>query len=362
MENLEKLDQKFFLKKKILVTGHTGFKGTWLSYSLILLGAKVYGLSLPIDRVKNKLFTDLGLNKNKKIINNYFDISDYSKLKTYIRKVRPDIIFHLAAQPLVLESFKKPYETFYTNVIGTLNILEIFRSHKNINALMVITSDKVYKNSERKKYFKEGDPLGGDDPYSCSKSCADLISHSYKYSFISNDKKRGLATIRAGNVIGYGDYSPNRIFVDLFKSIKTKKIKIRNPKAVRPWQDITDITRAYLLLSKKLFKEPLKYSGSWNFGPDKRDKNYSVGDISKIFVEKIKGIKIEFKSSITEKYDKLEKNFLKLDTDKSKSNLGFKNNLNVKSSIEKNLELSKNIMKKNEKEFFESYLKENIIK
>ena len=362
MENLEKLDTKFFFKKKILVTGHTGFKGTWLTYSLVMLGAKVYGLSLPIDKKRNKLFTELGLDKNKKITNKYFDVSDYNKLTAYINKVRPELIFHLAAQPLVLESFKKPYETFYTNIIGTLNILEIFRNYKSIKSLMVITSDKVYKNSEKKKYFKEDDSLGGDDPYSSSKSCADLISLSYNYSFIADNINKGIATIRAGNVIGYGDYSPNRIFVDLFKSIKTKKIKIRNPKAVRPWQDITDITRAYLQLSKKLFKEPLKYSGSWNFGPDKKNKDYNVDEISRIFVENIKGIRIELKKNKDKKYDKLEKKVLKLDTDKSKSKLGFENNFNIKSSIEKNLKLSKDIMKKKEIEVFEKYLKENILK
>ncbi len=345
-----------------MVTGHTGFKGTWLTYSLIILGAKVYGISLPINKVRNKLFTDLGLDKNKKIINKYFDVSNYSRLKTYIKKIRPDIVFHLAAQPLVLESFKKPYATFYTNIIGTLNILEIFRDYKKIKSLMVITSDKVYKNSENKKYFKEDDSLGGDDPYSSSKSCADLISLSYKYSFLDNSKNRGIATIRAGNVIGYGDYSPNRIFVDLFKSIKTKKIKVRNPKAVRPWQDITDITRAYLILSKKLYKEPLKYGGSWNFGPDKKDKDYNVGEISRIFAEKIKGIEIELKKNKDKKYDKLEKKVLKLDTNKSKSKLGFKNKFDLKSSIEKNLKLSKSIKKNKEKEVFINYLKENILK
>jgi len=257
---------KFFKNKRVLVTGASGFKGSWLSYSLYLMNAKVYGLGIKINK-NEKLFNQLNL-KNK-INFKYVDIRNYQKLKKYIFFSKPSVIFHLAAQPIVSESYENPAKTIGTNAIGTLNLIDICQELSFVKTVVCITSDKCYKNNHSTKGFKETDHLGGDDPYSASKACAEIIANSYYKSFYKK-KNKGLATTRAGNVIGGGDWSPNRLLPDCIKSIINKKtIKIRSPNFNRPWQHVLDPIFGYLLLASKLYNNPEKYSGPWNFGPKK---------------------------------------------------------------------------------------------
>ena len=311
MQNL-----KFFKKKKIFITGHTGFKGSWLAYILYLSGAKVVGYSL---KPKNKSDNFYLLKLNKKIQNYFGDVRDVKNLRKKIKNFKPDIIFHLAAQPLVKESYKSPKFTFSTNIIGTLNILDIIRNVKSIKSALIITSDKCYKNYEKKSGYSEKDELGGEDPYSASKAGAENIFYSYLKSFFKNKNKIGLVSVRAGNVIGGGDWSKDRIIPDLIKSIiKNERFIIRSPNSTRPWQNIFDLLNGYLILSKKIYGNN-KYNGSWNFGPN--NNHMTVKDV---IINLLKTLKIKKKIFI--KIDKKikETGLLSLKTNKSKKYLGWK--------------------------------------
>ena len=260
------MDLKFFKNKKILITGASGFKGAWLSFMLHILKAKVYGLGIR-PNLNEKLFNQIKL--KEKIIFRYIDVTNKNELKKYICKVKPSIIFHLAAQPILSKSYKYPFETVVTNSIGTLNLLEICKDLNYVKSIICITSDKCYKNNFSTKGFKEEDKLGGEDPYSASKACAEIIAESYYKSFLKK-KKIGLATTRAGNVIGGGDWSPNRLVPDCINWLINKQtIKIRRPNFNRPWQHVLDPLYCYIQLSYQLYKKPVKYSGSWNFGSKK---------------------------------------------------------------------------------------------
>ena len=301
--------KNFYKNKKVLVTGVTGFKGAWLSYWLNLLGAKVYGVGYNPNKNKN-LFYSLKLNKKIKL--KLFDIRDKKKLKNFISLSKPQIIFHLAAQPLILESYKKPYLTYTVNSIGTLNVLETVRESNSVKSLICITSDKCYESNYSTKGFKENDKLGGKDPYSGSKASAEIMIKSYQDSFFQY-KKCGIASGRAGNVIGGGDWSENRLIPDTVNSIiKGKTINIRNPNFNRPWQHVLEPLYGYLLLGEKLFKKPKIYSGPWNFGTKKN----TVTNVLKIVKEIVnfwgKG-KITFKKN--QKY--YEQTNLQLNIDKS---------------------------------------------
>ena len=260
------MNLKFFKNKKVLITGASGFKGAWLSLILHMLNAKVYGLGFK-PNMNEKLFNQIGL--KKKIIFKYIDVTNKKELKKYIDRVKPSIIFHLAAQPILSESYKYPFETLLTNSIGTLNLLDICKKIKYIKSIVCITSDKCYKNSHSTRGFKEQDKLGGEDPYSASKACAEIIAESYYKSFFKK-KGVGLATTRAGNVIGGGDWSPNRLVPDCINwLINNQTIKIRRPNFNRPWQHVLDPLYGYIQLSYQLYKKPEKFSGSWNFGSKK---------------------------------------------------------------------------------------------
>ena len=258
--------KNFYKNKKILVTGATGFKGAWLCYWLYILGAKVYGLGNNPNKNKN-LFYKLKLEKKIKL--KLFDIRNKKKLSTFIKNCKPQIVFHLAAQPLILESYKKPYLTYAVNSFGTLNILECARQNNFIKSIICVTSDKCYESNFSTEGFKENDKLGGIDPYSGSKANAEILAKTYYESFFKF-KKCGLATARAGNVVGGGDWSENRLIPDVINSLmKNKVINIRNPNFNRPWQHVLEPLFGYLILAEKLCKEPLKYSGPWNFGTRK---------------------------------------------------------------------------------------------
>jgi|TARA_B100001964_G_C14201114_1_gene585850 CDP-glucose 4,6-dehydratase len=319
------LNLKFFKGKKIFITGHTGFKGSWLSYILYLSGAKLAGYSL---KPKNKFDNFYLLKLDKKIINCYGDVRNKKKLSYEIKKFKPDIIFHLAAQPLVKESYKNPIYTFSTNILGTLNILETLRELKSVKSAVIITSDKCYKNYEKKSGYSEDDELGGEDPYSASKASAENVFFSYYKSFFKNRSKLGLASVRAGNVIGGGDWSQDRIIPDLIKSIIVKKkFTIRSPKSTRPWQHIFDLLNGYLILARKIYKNN-KFNGSWNFGPNK-----SHVTVIEVISKLIKILRVNKEVFIKSDKKIKETGLLSLKTNKSKKNLKWKTKLSLNQSL-----------------------------
>lgn len=251
--------------KKVLITGHTGFKGAWLSIWLEMLGARLVGFAL--DPIYEKgIFQTSGIKEKIRDIRG--DICDLKRLLEIFKQEQPEIVFHLAAQALVLESYKNPVETFEVNIQGTVNILEAIRQTPSVKAAVIITSDKCYENNNRKWGYREKDPMGGFDPYSASKGAAELVISAYRRSFFMETGKTGIASARAGNVIGGGDWSENRLVPDIMKAIMRKKtIDIRNPHATRPWQHVFEPLRGYLDLGLALLDEPLKFAESWNFGP-----------------------------------------------------------------------------------------------
>ena len=305
-----------FKNKKILITGHTGFKGTWLSMWLYLLGAKVIGF-LKITQKNNTDFFQLGL--DKKIYKSYYgDLTKFNKINNICDKHRPEIIINLAAQAIVSEGIKDPLYNFNNNLISTLNILEITRTRKYIKTGIFVTSDKVYKNINNKQYYKENDELFGEDPYSASKSASEIIIHSYLKTFNKNFENRSICTVRAGNVVGGGDYSINRIMPDIIRAfINNDKLIIRSPNSTRPWQYILDCLNGYLRLTQLTLKNPSKYNGSWNFGPNDKE-NHKVKDVVNIVSKNFKFSKIEFKKNVIK-----EKKYLNLNIQKSKKYLNW---------------------------------------
>lgn len=317
--------KNFYKNKKILITGHTGFKGSWLTSCLLAFGAKVVGFSKNDDKLKN-------YKKNcfyKKVKNIYADITNYNQFKKEVKKFNPEIIIHLAAQALVSDSYKDPYKTIETNVMGTLNVIEASKKSKNLKSLLIITSDKCYSNKEILKGYRENDQLGGDDPYSASKASAENIFNAYAKSFFCKQNKYGYATARAGNVIGGGDWSRDRLIPDCIKSIKNKKkFMIRNPSSTRPWQHVLEPISGYLLLAKLLYEKKQKFSGNWNFGPSARE-TMEVKKVSKLLFnylgvdKKIIKTKGNFKETV----------LLKLNSNKAIKLLKWKNKWNMKKSI-----------------------------
>lgn len=270
--------------KRIFLTGHTGFKGSWLNLWLKSLGAEVYGYALA-SNTNPSHFELLGGNKEFRGV--FADIRDRENLKQSLRSFNPDIIFHLAAQPLVRESYKNPVATFESNVIGTLNVLDCARELESLKAIVVITTDKVYENKEWIWGYRENDALGGYDPYSASKACAEIVTDSMRNSFFNiNEFGKShqvlIATARAGNVIGGGDWSEDRLIPDIIKAVcANKSVKIRNPKSTRPWQHVLEPLRGYLMLGEKLLEGKKEFATAFNFGPNLQD-NLRVEEILKI--------------------------------------------------------------------------------
>jgi CDP-glucose 4,6-dehydratase len=268
LENINKF-RKFWNKKKVFITGHTGFKGSWLCIILGYLNSNIDGYALKPE--KNSLFNKAQINKIL-ASNIYSDINNLTELKKKLKKSKPQIVFHLAAQPLVIESYKEPLKTFSTNIIGTLNLLESIREIKSIKSVVIITTDKVYKINKKNISYKEFDQLGGFDPYSASKVGAEIVVDSYIKSFFKNTfLSKKISTARAGNVLGGGDFSKNRLVPDIIRAINdNKKLVIRNPNHVRPWQHVLDPLMGYLILAEKQYKNQIKdFEHSWNFGPNK---------------------------------------------------------------------------------------------
>jgi len=346
----------FWKNKKVLLTGHNGFKGSWLSFVLQKFGAHIVGVSL--DNLDSpNLFNVLCLEKEIESIN--LNIEDYSSLNNIINEVSPEILIHMAAQPLVGLSYKRPFQTFMTNTAGTLNVLESVRTNTSIKSLLIVTSDKCYLNQNSTKGYKEDDKLGGFDPYSASKAAAEIVSHSYINSFFKNKENRqiGVATARAGNVIGGGDWSQDRIIPDIVRSyFAGQSLSIRNLDGVRPWQHVLDSIFGYLELTEKLYKFSDEFSGPWNFGPDKE----SIKSVKYIldYFEKINS-KLSYDIVSNESYK--ETNLLLLDSSKSISKLDWEPVWRIEKSLENTFKWYKSFydgvdMKKYTIEQIESYI------
>lgn len=323
--------KSIYKNRVVLITGHTGFKGSWLSLWLQFLGAKVVGYSLDPPSEPNH-YSLLKL----KIASIKGDVRDKKKLLNVIEDYKPEIIFHLAAQPLVRYSYINPYETFDVNVMGTLNLFECSKKAGSIKAIINVTSDKCYENKEWFWGYRENEPLGGHDPYSASKACAEILTASYRRSFFNLDKydkehKTLLASVRAGNVIGGGDWGEDRLIPDLVKVVQKKeKTIIRNPNAIRPWQYVLEPLSGYLLLGQYLLEGKKEYADAWNFGPNESDcKNveYVVSNAKKIWR------KINYHLS-NKKNDFHEAMFLKLDCNKAKTLLSWTPVLDFEKALE----------------------------
>ena len=326
MENLVKLNlpkKNFWNNKKIFITGHTSFKGSWLKLWLEYLGAKVYGYS--IDYPSNPKNLNKILFKEKFISQS---ILDFKKLKKKIEKEKPDIVFHLAAQSIVSEAAKNPLDNYKTNIIGTASVLEASANCKNTKLVAIITTDKCYKENKKVKYYKEQSELGGSEPYSASKACAELISESYYLKYEKLKKK--IITLRAGNVIGGGDWKKNRIIPDILKSIiQNKTLYLRHPNSVRPWLHVLDCLNGYLIAAEYSFKGIITFN-TWNFAPNLTNQ-ITVYELVKIFLVRFKK---KNKIKILKKNKFYESNKLNLGSKKAGLELKWKTVLNQKKTID----------------------------
>lgn len=310
------LDLSFYNEKKVLITGHTGFKGTWLTRILVNAGAKVTGYSLS-PTTNPSLFEIADV--EKKINHIIGDIRDLQFLQSVFAKYQPEIVFHLAAQPIVRDSYKNPVYTYETNVMGTVNVLECVRLNPCVRSVLNITTDKVYHNKEWCWGYRENEPLDGFDPYSNSKSCSELVTHCYKNSFFS-DREVAISTARAGNVIGGGDFANDRIIPDCVRAMAAgKTIGVRNPYSTRPYQHVLEPLAVYLEIAQKQYEE-IKYQGYYNVGPDDCDC-VTTGDLVNLFC-KHWGNEAKWENQI-EVDAPHEANFLKLDCSKVKATFGW---------------------------------------
>jgi CDP-glucose 4,6-dehydratase len=345
--------------KRVLVTGHTGFKGSWLCIWLKELGADIVGYALePYTERDN--FTVSGL-KNK-IIHITGDVRDYQKLSKVFEEYKPEFVFHLAAQPIVRESYINPKETYDTNIGGTVNVLECCRITDSVRVIINVTSDKCYENKEWVWGYRENDPMGGYDPYSSSKGCSELVTAAYRRSFFRPSHPEplnfstsqplnslipkpsvGLSSVRAGNVIGGGDWQKDRIIPDCIRALEIDKpIEIRNPKAIRPWQHVLEPLSGYLLLASKMYKKPQEYCGAWNFGPN-QDSIITVGEIADMIVAKWGSGSWIDKSDKSEPH---EANLLSLDISKVQSYLQWSTVWNAETAIGETVEWYKEYKRK----------------
>ena len=313
--------------KKVLITGHTGFKGGWLSMILKQKGAKVVGFALA-PATKPSLYESLDL--GKKITSVFGDIRNAEEVKKVIKKYKPEVVFHLAAQPLVRRSYKDPVETYETNVIGTANVLEAVRNSDSVKAVICITTDKCYENKEWVWPYREDDQLGGHDPYSASKACAELVVASYRNSFFNDkDSKVLLASTRAGNVIGGGDWSEDRLIPDVIRSVfENKSLEIRNPNSVRPWQHVLDPLFGYITLAENLMDKGRDFASAWNFGPD-NDEVVPVKDVLNYLNNSLVN---KFKFKKTTGKNPHEAGLLLLDSSKAKKYLGWSPKLKIENA------------------------------
>lgn len=327
------IDTSFYKGKRVFLTGHTGFKGAWLSKILMDLGADVTGYALP-PPTNQSLFMMTGMDKKMRSI--VGDIRDMSSFMAAYNDTKPEVVIHLAAQPIVREGYKNPVYTYETNVMGTVNLLECLRLSDCCSSFLNVTTDKVYENKEWEWGYRENEPLNGYDPYSNSKSCSELVTHSYNNSFF---KERGVAvsTARAGNVIGGGDFASDRIIPDCIRAVsKAEKIIVRNPHSTRPYQHVLEPLFAYLMIVEKQSVD-LSKSGWYNVGPDDNDC-VKTGDLVDIFCNSW-GKEAQWENKWVD--GPHEANFLKLDSSKIKTTFGWKPVWNIEDAVAKTCEWSK---------------------
>ena len=326
-------DLNFYKGKKVLLTGHTGFKGSWMSVVLVNAGADVIGFS-SCSKTEKRLFDLCGI--NNQITHIKGDVRDLEHLLLIFKQYQPEIVIHMAAQPIVRDSYKDPVGTYSTNVMGTVNICEAVRQTPSVKSFLNVTTDKVYENKEWEWGYRENEPLDGYDPYSNSKSCSELVTHSYKSSFFIDDRV-AVSTARAGNVIGGGDFANDRIIPDCIRAaIKGDDIIVRNPFSTRPYQHVLEPVYAYLMIAAMQYQDH-KYQSWYNVGPDDQDC-FQTGALVDMFVKQWgDGLKW------INKYDggPHEANFLKLDCSKLKTTFGWKPHWNLEKAIEKVVEWSK---------------------
>lgn len=320
-----------YFRRKVLVTGHTGFKGSWLAFWLLQMGAEVCGCSLsPETRPNHFSLLDMEMDSRR------VDIREAAHLFDCFRSFQPEIVFHLAAQSLVRRSYRDPLNTFYTNTMGTANLLEACRMTKSVRAVVIVTSDKCYRNNEWEWGYRECDPVGGHDPYSSSKGCAELVTASFRESFFSpgtGDNHTALiATARAGNVIGGGDWAEDRLIPDMVRAVTQKQVmKIRKPHGLRPWQHVLEPLSGYLMLGQRLLDGDNTLAGAWNFGPSE-DDNLSVIMLLKRMQSHWP--RVEF--VVDSRKDQLhEAGLLKLDSSKAREKLGWRPVWNSEQTLEK---------------------------
>lgn len=323
----------FYRGKRVLVTGHTGFKGSWLSIWLHELGAEVVGIALdPYSERDNFVLSDIG-NKIKADIR--ADIRDIKRMKKIFTEYQPEIVFHLAAQPLVRLSYDIPVETYEVNVMGTIHVMEAIRSTKSVKVGVMITTDKCYDNNGQKEGYVEVDPLGGYDPYSSSKGACEVAIQSWRRSFfnpVDYGKKHSvaLASVRAGNVIGGGDWAKDRIIPDCIRTLETTKvIEIRSPKAIRPWEHVLEPLSGYMLLAQNMWKAPTEYCEGWNFGPEEE----SVLTVWEVATAVVKNFGYGELKDVSNPDALHEAKLLMLNINKAKTRLGWKPRLDAKDTV-----------------------------
>lgn len=336
------LQNEFFKGKKVLVTGHTGFKGSWLSIWLHEMGAHVIGYALdPVSDRDNFVLSGI----SSKIIDIRGDIRDADKLKTVFAQYEPEIVFHLAAQPLVRLSYEIPVDTYQVNVMGTINILEAIRATNSVKVGVMITTDKCYENKEHIWGYRENEPLGGYDPYSSSKAACEIAIASWRNSYF-NPKDyalhgKSIVSVRAGNVVGGGDWALDRIIPDCIRALEADKaIEIRSPQAIRPWQHVLEPLSGYLLLAQKAYEEEGNYCEAWNFGP-KADSIATVWEVAQLVITAYgRGDLID----VSDRKQVHEANLLMLDISKAKFKLGWQPHLSIKDTIDLTVDWYKRYM------------------
>ncbi len=325
---MKKLFNNIYENKKVLITGDTGFKGSWLAIWLKESGAEVFGYALPPKTSKDNFVT---CKLSEKILHEDGDVRDGKHLYSYFQSVKPDFAFHLAAQPLVIDSYDDPHYTFETNLMGTVNFFEAVRKTPSVKAAINITSDKCYQNNEWLWGYRESDPMGGKDPYSASKGASELITNSYLNSFFLSENSCNIASARAGNVIGGGDWAYHRIVPDFFRELeKGNTLHLRYPLATRPWQHVLEPLGGYLLLASQLFEHGKQYSGGWNFGPLDQN-NYSVKCLVEKMIEKTGKGNYDIPGNAEIKH---EASLLKLDISKAMNLLDWSPVLNFNETVQ----------------------------
>lgn len=321
------MDPAFWRGRRVFVTGHTGFKGGWLSLWLQRLGAEVTGYALA-PSTNPSMFVVANVESGMRSV--IGDIRDLASLQRALAESRAEVVFHMAAQPLVRQSYRDPVETYSTNVLGTVNLFEAVRAVGTVQAVVNVTSDKAYENREWVWGYRETDPIGGYDPYSSSKGCSELIAAAYRRSF-----KLPLASVRAGNVIGGGDWSPDRLVPDVLAALAAgRAVEIRNPSATRPWQHVLEPLRGYVMVAERLFADPERYSEGWNFGPD----DLSCQPVSLVVQESVQawGGEVSWRAQPGEHPH--EAGFLKLDSSKARSLLAWSPRLSLREAVRATVE------------------------